>query len=163
MDRHKYEFAVGRLPHQEIRQPLFAAGANDQIGIGNVGCVKVLTKRVGVDRRRITFSFCNLAREPLRRMGDFMPRPVVEGDHEIEAIIVPRQVFGLFQKRADIGLQSLALADHPNPDTVAMQRRQVVADKAPQQAEQIADFGRRTRPVFGAEGEDRQVENAEFA
>src|SRR5664279_5750532 len=41
--RHEHQFAVGRLPEQEIRQPLFAAGANDEIGIWNIRCVETLT------------------------------------------------------------------------------------------------------------------------
>src|SRR5262249_49788301 len=35
--RHEYELAVSRLPQQEVRQPLLAAGADDEIGVGNVG------------------------------------------------------------------------------------------------------------------------------
>ncbi len=72
------------------------------------------------------------------------------------------QFLGLVQERADIGLQPCPLADHADPHAVAMQRRQVVADEAAEQSEQVADFGRRPRPVFRAEREDRQIEHAEF-
>ena len=88
MDRHEHQFAVGRLPHQEIRQPLFAAGANDQIGIGNVGRIEILAERVGIDRCRIALSFGDFARKPLCRCGDFLPRAVVERDDEMEAAVV---------------------------------------------------------------------------
>src|SRR6202041_755205 len=67
------------------------------------------------------------------------------------------------QEHADIWLEPVALADHAHPDAVAMQRCKIVADKAPEQTEQVADFGRRTRPVFRAEGENRQVQDTEFA
>ena len=40
--RHEDEFAVSRLPQQEIRQPLLAAGADDQIGIGKIGHIEEL-------------------------------------------------------------------------------------------------------------------------
>src|SRR6195256_6998144 len=96
-------------------------------------------------------------------MSDFLPRSVVERDDEMKPGIALGQFFGFVQERADVRLQSVALADHPYPDAVAMQRRQIVADEAPEQAEQVADFGRWPRPVFRAEGENRQVQNAELA
>src|SRR6476469_3725244 len=80
----------------------------------------------------------------------------------MDPAVVPRQVLGLFQKRADVRLQSVALTDDAHPDTVAMQRRKIVANEPSQQAEQVSDFGRGTRPVFRTEGENRQVENAKF-
>ena len=61
------------------------------------------------------------------------------------------------------GLESLALADHPHAHTVAVQFGQVVADEAAQQPEQVADLFGRPRPVFRAEGENRQIGDAEFA
>ena len=47
--RHEYQFAIGRLPQQEIRQPLLAAGADDQIGIGQIGRVEKTADRFGRD------------------------------------------------------------------------------------------------------------------
>ncbi len=35
--RYENEFAIGRLPKQEIRQPLFATGADDEIGVRQIG------------------------------------------------------------------------------------------------------------------------------
>ena len=84
VDRHEHELAVGRLPHQEIRQPLLAAGADDQIGIGNVGRIEILPERIGIDRGRIALAFRDLARQPLRGVRDLLPRTVVEGDDEGE-------------------------------------------------------------------------------
>ena len=106
MDRHEHQFAVGGLPHQKIRQPLLAAGADDQIGIGNFGRVEILAERVGIDRRWIALALRDFAGEPLRGAGDFLPRSVVEGDDEIEAGVVARQFFGLVQQRADVGLEA---------------------------------------------------------
>ena len=36
IDRHEDQFAIGRLPEQEIGQALLAAGADDEIGIGQI-------------------------------------------------------------------------------------------------------------------------------
>ncbi len=162
MDRHEHQFAIGRLPHQEIRKPLLAAGANDQVGIGNFGRVEVSAQRVGIDRLGGTLSLGDLARQTLGGVGDFLARSVVERDHEIEPGIAPGQLFRLVQQRADIRLQSVALTDDPDPDAIAVQCREVVADEAPEQTEEIADLARRTRPVLRAEGEDRQIEDAEL-
>ena len=95
VDRHEHQFAVGRLPHQEIRQPLLAAGADDQIGIGNIGRVEISAERIGIDRRRIALALRDLARQPLRRVGDFLARAVIEGDDEVELGVGPGQFFGL--------------------------------------------------------------------
>jgi hypothetical protein len=35
--RHEYELAISRLPEQEIGEPLFAAGTDDEIGSGKSG------------------------------------------------------------------------------------------------------------------------------
>src|SRR5450631_182999 len=36
ISRHEHQFTIGRLPEQEIRQPLLSAGADDEVGIGNI-------------------------------------------------------------------------------------------------------------------------------
>src|SRR5207237_9678981 len=47
-------------------------------------------------------------------------------------------------------------------DAVYSQRLQIVEDESPNQPDQVADFGRGPRPVFRAEGKNRQVEDAEL-
>ena len=42
--RHEHELAVGRLPQQEIRQPLLAAGADDQVGIGQIRRIEIAAR-----------------------------------------------------------------------------------------------------------------------
>src|SRR5688500_17456134 len=41
---HENQFAISRLPQQKIRQPLLAAGPDDDIGIGQVGSVEVISQ-----------------------------------------------------------------------------------------------------------------------
>ena len=142
MNRDKHQFAIGGLPHQEIRETLFAAGADDQIGVRNIRRIEVTAERIGGDRRRIALALRDFAREPLRRVGDFLPRSVVEGHDKRETRVVSRQFLGFVEQRADVGLKSLAFADNANPHTIGMQRRKIVADEAAQQAEQIADLAR---------------------
>src|SRR6478752_486351 len=37
---HENQFAIGRLPKQKIRQPLLAAGPDDEVRIGYIGRVE---------------------------------------------------------------------------------------------------------------------------
>src|ERR1700761_9635153 len=118
MNGNENELAIGRLPHQEIRQPLLAAGADDQIRIGNFRSVEISAKRLIVDRRRIALAFRYLGGEALSGAGDFLTRAVIERDDEMKAIVVAREIFGFLEQRADIRLQPLTLADHADSDAV---------------------------------------------
>ena len=44
MQRQEDEFRVGGLPQKEIRNPLLAGCADDEVGVGQVGSVKVTRK-----------------------------------------------------------------------------------------------------------------------
>src|SRR6202012_5456162 len=81
----------------------------------------------------------------------------------MHAIVAARQIFGFLEQRANVRLQSFALPDHADTDAVAMQGGEVVTNKPAQQSEQVADFGSWPRPVFGAEGKNRQIANTKFA
>ena len=50
--RQEHEFGVGRLPEQEIRQPHFAGGADDEIGIRKTSRVESLRQFLWADRAR---------------------------------------------------------------------------------------------------------------
>ena len=86
------QLGVGALPEQEVGQPLLAAGADDQVGrrpparstaaASNSRLVEVVRRRAG---RRATAS-AKLA----RRVGDVGAAAVVEGDLQVEAVVVRR-------------------------------------------------------------------------
>ena len=48
-DLGRVELGVGRLPDQEVREPLLAAGPDHEVGIGQAGGVERLGDRVLVD------------------------------------------------------------------------------------------------------------------
>ncbi len=62
--RNKHQFAIRRLPKQKIGEPLLAAGPDDQVGIGQIGCIEIVCKLVGSDRaeRKISGSDTAAAR-----------------------------------------------------------------------------------------------------
>src|SRR5262249_11404584 len=80
--RNEYEFAVGGLPHQEIRQALLAAGADDEVWIGQVGRVEMLAEEFGGDVARRQISARHLHGDALGGTRDFLAAAIVEGDHE---------------------------------------------------------------------------------
>src|SRR4051812_44315458 len=41
------ELAIGRLPQEKVRQALLAAGADDEVGIGQIGCVETAGEQIG--------------------------------------------------------------------------------------------------------------------
>src|SRR5918998_5073352 len=57
------EFRIGRLPGQEIRDPLLARGADDEIGIGHVPGVEGGPKGLHVDGRWIETPLLHLLGE----------------------------------------------------------------------------------------------------
>src|SRR3954466_69373 len=50
IDRREHKLRIGCLPEQEVREPLFSRGADDEIGIRNIGRVEILADHVLRDR-----------------------------------------------------------------------------------------------------------------
>ena len=113
--RHENELAIGRLPQQEIRQPLLAAGADDEIGIGQIRRVEEAGRALGGDRVERRASGRDLVGEPLRRARDLLPRAVIEGDDQRQAVVAARQLLRLFQQAADIGRRDRRARRSPAP------------------------------------------------
>ena len=78
-ERHEDELGVGELPEQEVADPLLAAGADQQIGVGDAGRARdARANSCLVDRRRDRAARLRLARQPARGLGDLAPAAVVE-------------------------------------------------------------------------------------
>src|SRR5262249_53351881 len=93
----------------------------------------------------------------------FLSAAIVERDHKRQLVVVLGALLGLLQEPADLRIEVLALADDANMDAVLVQVDQVIADEPAQETHQLADLGRRARPVLRAEREDGQNANAEIA
>src|SRR5712692_6501393 len=130
IDRHEDELAVGRLPHQEVRQALLAAGADDQIGIGHVGRIEIETKRLGSDGVGLNLPRRHVLGGPPRRARDLLPGAVVEGDDQNETVVVAGEVFGLLQQAANLRIEIDPLADDAHAHIVAMEFGQIVTNEA---------------------------------
>jgi len=163
IDRHEDEFAIGGLPEQKIGQPLFTAGADDHIGIRQIRLVEMTRQQFGRDLIDQQPPLAHFDGEPTRRACDFLPRAIVESDDQHQAVIALGQLFGFFKQSPDVGRQVLALADNPHADIAFVQIGEIVADEAPKQRQQVANFRLRPRPVFGAERKDGEYGNPEIA
>ena len=84
MNRQENEFAIGRLPHQEIRKPLLARGADDEIRVRNARGVEMAGDYVRIDAGGIERACSNLLGNEARRRGDLLAAAIIESDNEIE-------------------------------------------------------------------------------
>ena len=162
VDRQEDEFGIGRLPQQEIRQPLLAGGADDEVGIGNVRGQQRTGEMLDADGVRVELAGRRLRRQSPRRLDDLLPAAIVEGDDERQPAVAARQLLGLVEQRGDVGGEALAAADHPHPHVVGVQFGEIVADEAFQQPHQQRNLLGRTAPVFGRKAVDRQERNADL-
>jgi hypothetical protein len=76
VDRQEHELGVGHLPQHEIGQALLAAGADQQIGIGQAERVEALAEAVLVDRRGVDLAGDRLLGELARSTGDLAPAAI---------------------------------------------------------------------------------------
>ena len=60
----KYELRVGALPQQEVREPLLAAGADDQLGVVHVGRVEACCGTPLRRRPRSARAACRISARP---------------------------------------------------------------------------------------------------
>src|ERR1035441_5650958 len=119
--RHEHQFAIGRLPEQKIRQPLLAAGADDEIGIGDIPRVKKRADGLHADVGGLEAPFRHFRGDPLRRARDFLARSVIEGHHQSKTVVVLGELFRLHQQPADIRIEPGALADHAHAHAAPVQ------------------------------------------
>ena len=70
--RNEHQLRIGCLPEKEIRQPLLAAGADDQVGIGNAGGIQARIDRLRVDIFRPHPARRHVSSQPGGNAGDLV-------------------------------------------------------------------------------------------
>src|SRR5438876_1036195 len=53
VNRNEHQLTVSRLPKQEVGQALLTAGADDEVGVGQIRRVEVLSDEIGGHRGRV--------------------------------------------------------------------------------------------------------------
>src|SRR5436305_4158939 len=76
----EHQLGVGALPEQEIADALFAAGADQQVGIGHAGGQQLALEQVLVDLLRRELARRDLGGEVAGRLDDLVARAVVDAD-----------------------------------------------------------------------------------
>jgi hypothetical protein len=99
-----------------------AAGADDEIGIGNVRRIEVRGDRFRRDRLRRKATGGHLGRER-RGARNLLPRAVIEGELRSQAGIASVNPLGLLQEAADLGIEEVSLADDAYPHVLGAARQ----------------------------------------
>src|SRR5882672_10407850 len=81
----EHQFGVGALPEQEIADALFAAGADEQIRIGDARSQQLTLEARFIDLVSRNLSRRDLAREIARRPQDLVARAVIDADVDVDA------------------------------------------------------------------------------
>src|SRR5262245_37845882 len=84
---NEYEFAVGRLPQQEVGEPLLAAGADDEVGIRQIRRVEKAGQRFGRHLLRVGSPGLDLGEETPGSAGDFLAGSVVECNDQHQPVV----------------------------------------------------------------------------
>ena len=155
----RVELGVGRLPDQEVREALLAAGPDDEVGVGQAGRVQ---RRRDRRPRRSAPAAMPLGDEPPDRVDELGPAGVVERDVERGAGRRRRCSLERVADRArGCRRQLVEPAEEADPDALRAELRGLAADRLPR----AARTGRVTSssvagPVLAAERVQRQHRDA---
>ncbi len=152
----KHQFRIGRLPQQEVRQPLLPARPDHQIRIGNANRRQPPLERRLVDLRgRKPPRRHRLGQRP-RRPNDLVARAIGQRHGQVQPVIMQRPPLRRRQFRPDIRIKPPAITDEAQPHPLFRQAGDLMPEIMPQQTRQVGDLPRRPPPVLAAEGIQRQ-------
>src|SRR5665213_2053000 len=155
------QLGIGRLPEQEVGQPLFAAGADDQVGRqGLRGGQRRLEGRL-VDSRGVHPAIAYGHRQLARRVGDVGAAAIVEGDLQQEAVVVLRAGLRPLDDLQYVRAQPRAAADNADAHALAVQPGQVGLHIELEQGHELGDLMGGSAPVLGRKAEDGQLVDAQ--
>ncbi len=109
------------MPQQEIADALLAAGADQEVGVGQVGGEQVTGDQILIDGIERHLPRLDLGGDSAHRGSDLGPAAIGQRDGQIDPAIVARQRLGIVDQRDDVGREPGDFADHAQPHAVAMQ------------------------------------------
>src|ERR1700757_774415 len=83
----KDQLRIGALPEQEVADALLAAGADQEIGVGDVAGQQMPGEHRLVDRRRLKAPPPRLLRDAPRRAGDLGPPAIAQRDRQVQLAV----------------------------------------------------------------------------
>jgi hypothetical protein len=145
-------FGVGNLPEQKIADAHFAAGADEQVRIGQSGRVQVLGNHFLIDAGVGEAIVPHAIEDAIEGVDQLRAAAVIERYGELHARIARSLSHGAFHIGAHRSGQLVRPPDNQETDIIAMNDGQLFAEVLTQEAHQEIDFGFRAAPVFHGEG-----------
>ena len=136
------ELGVGGLPDEEVREALLAAGADDEVRVGQAGRVER-----AADRRLVDLGRRDAAGGKLPdRIDDLGPPGVVERDVEEQPLATGCRVERLADRRPRGVRQLVEPAEQPDPDALRLELLGLAPDGRLEQPEQARSPRRPSAP-----------------
>ena len=100
-DLREQKLRIGRLPQQEIGQPLLAARPDQQIRVGDTGRIERLSDRLFRDLLRQEFPALHLRGQPDSGPAQFVAGAVIQRHHQRHALVLRGVAHQFIQKLVD--------------------------------------------------------------
>src|SRR5215831_917464 len=159
----EHQFRIGRLPQQEIADALLAAGANDEVGIGDVDGEEVAREERFVHLLGRDLARLHCGSNVARRARDLGAAAVGERDGQAQAGICCRERLGIVDERDDVARQSRAVTDDAQAHALGMELGDLSADVVAEQTHEVVHLARRPLPVLRRKSEEREIGDTEFS
>ena len=156
-NRGKVKLRIGQLPEQEVGDPLLIAGADQKIRIRDPSRIQTAAEiRLG-EVLRLQLPLLHFTHQFLGSPEDLVPSAVIDGDLEVQTVIVLSCFLQLGDPVPNILIQSGLLSQHPHTHAVLFRRLQTGLHIVSQQLHQRVHLVLGTIPVLRGESIHRQV------
>src|SRR4051812_45983981 len=155
----EHELAVRQLPEEEVRDAELARRANHQVGIRHLGVIETSADGLLVDLLG-RYAFGN---QRTNSVDDLSASAVVERDRQRHHPIVTGELERLIHPLEDAARHApVAPTGEANAHTLLVQLVATPYEERLVELHEVADLVRRTPPVLGREGIDREPLHAEL-
>src|SRR5258705_6380198 len=147
---------VRDLPQEEVRDPHLAAGADQEIGVGDVRGVEGAAHVLLGDVLGLQVAGLDLTRQRAERVQQLVPAAVVEGHQHGQPRVVPGLVHHVVDAAANTQGDPARLAEDAEPGVAGHELGELGVDRALEQVHQHRDLIQRPAPVLRREGVERE-------
>ena len=141
---------------------MLAAGADEQVGIGNPGRHQRRLEPSLVDLLGAQVAVTHLPRQMPRGARDLLAPAVADREQNRHAVVVARAAFDFAQLVENVGREPAQIADGAEPDAVAHHTRHFAAQIALEKPHQSVYFPARSLPVLARKRIQGQVLDADL-
>src|SRR6185312_13045638 len=153
---------IGDLPKQEVAEPHFPAGADDQVGIGQRSGIEMALQVAFGDLQLIETALgAGFVHQRLAGIHQFRAGAIVERQGEAHAGVGGGGGAGSVEVAAHLLRQLGQAADGFEPDVLPVELLHLGAQEAAQQGHQEVDLGAGALPVLGGEGVEGEGGNVQ--